>query len=60
MDTPSAMCTRAQLVTMHNWSSIPYQGISNTHVLCGLGCHTVSTALTPLIYFLFYFIPISQ
>jgi len=32
--------------------------ISNTHVHGGLGCHTVSTASAPLIYFLFNFIPI--
>jgi hypothetical protein len=34
--------------------------ISNTHVHGGLGCHTVSTASAPLIYFLFNFIPIWQ
>jgi len=32
--------------------------ISNTHIHGGLWCHTVSTASTPFIYFIFYFIPI--
>lgn len=34
--------------------------ISNTHIHGGLWCHTVSTASTPFIYFIFYFIPIWQ
>jgi len=32
--------------------------ISNIYVHSGLWCHTVPTASTPFIYFLFYFMPI--
>lgn len=55
-----AMCTKAQLVTMHKWSSIPNLivfPIPMPMVVLGV---TVSTVSATLIYFLSHFIPIWQ